>query len=97
MSYRKKKNAPANPRQTALTDINADLQSTEELISTGELYSGQPYQCPVLDRAKVFTAAMETCLPPSTFTAIVTSWTFVVVTFTVCISPVSLSTPMCAL
>ena len=51
MSYRKKKRAPANPRQTVLTGMNADLQGVEELLSTGELYSGQPYQRPVLDRA----------------------------------------------
>ena len=50
MSYRKKKRAPANPRQTVLTGMNADLQGVEELLSTGELYSGQPYQRPVLDR-----------------------------------------------
>lgn len=53
MSYRKKKRAPNgghDPQQTTLTGMNADLQSTEELLSTGELYSGQPYQRPVLDR-----------------------------------------------
>ena len=50
MSYRKKNRAPANPRQTVLTGMNADLQGVEELLSTGELYSGQPYQRPVLDR-----------------------------------------------
>ena len=30
--------------------MNADVQGVEELLSTGELYSGQPYQRPVLDR-----------------------------------------------
>ena len=30
--------------------MNADIQGIEELLSTGELYSGQPYQRPVLDR-----------------------------------------------
>lgn len=50
MSYRKKKRAPANPRQAVLTGMNADVHGTEELLATGELYSGQPYQRPVLDR-----------------------------------------------
>ena len=50
MSYRKKKRTPANPKQTVLTGMNADAQGIEELLSTGELYSGQPYQRPVLDR-----------------------------------------------
>ena len=52
MSYRKKKRSSvgrSNPQQTALTGMNADLQSTEELLSTGELYSGQPDQRPVND------------------------------------------------
>ena len=42
MSYRKKKRFPngrADPQQTTLTGMNANLQSTEELLSTGELYS----------------------------------------------------------
>lgn len=43
MSYRKKKRTPANPKQTVLTGMNADVQGVEELLSTGELYSGQPY------------------------------------------------------
>ena len=51
MSYRKKKRTLANPKQTVLTGMNADVQGVEELLSTGELYSGQPYQRPVLDRA----------------------------------------------
>ena len=54
MSYRKKKRFPngrADPQQTTLTGMNANLQSTEELLSTGELYSGQPYQRPVNDSA----------------------------------------------
>ncbi len=51
MSYRKKKRATNDSRQTVLTGMNADLQSTEELLSTGELYSGQPYQRPVSDPA----------------------------------------------
>ncbi len=56
MSYRKKKNTPngqagINSGQIMLTGMNADLQSTEELLSTGELYSGQPYQRPVNDTA----------------------------------------------
>ena len=38
MSYRKKKRATNDSRQTVLTGMNADLQSTEELLSTGELY-----------------------------------------------------------
>ena len=50
MSYRKKKRTPSNLKQTVLTGMNADLQGVEELLSTGELYSGQPYQRPVLDR-----------------------------------------------
>ena len=49
MSYRKKKRTPANPKQTVLAGMNADLQGVEELLSTGELYSGQPYQRPVKD------------------------------------------------
>lgn len=54
MSYRKKKHITSgghDPQQTTLTGMNADLQSTEELLSTGELYSGQPYQRPVNDPA----------------------------------------------
>ena len=54
MSYRKKKHTTSgghDPQQTTLTGMNADLQSTEELLSTGELYSGQPYQRPVNDPA----------------------------------------------
>ena len=39
MSYRKKKRTPANPKQTVLAGMNADLQGVEELLSTGELYS----------------------------------------------------------
>ena len=38
MSYRKKKRFPngrADPQQTTLTGMNANLQSTEELLSTG--------------------------------------------------------------
>ena len=50
MSYRRKKRTPASPKQTVLTGMNADVQGVEELLSTGELYSGQPYQRPVLDR-----------------------------------------------
>ena len=50
MSYRKKKRTPSNLKQTVLTGMNADVQGIEELLSTGELYSGQPYQRPVLDR-----------------------------------------------
>ena len=49
MSYRKKKRTLANPKQTVLAGMNADLQGVEELLSTGELYSGQPYQRPVKD------------------------------------------------
>lgn len=55
MSYRKKKSGPhgrtqGDSRQTMLTGMNADLESTEELLSTGELFSGQLYQRPVLER-----------------------------------------------
>ena len=50
MSYRKKKRTPTGQKQMVLTGMNADIQGTEELLSTGELYSGQPYQRPVLDR-----------------------------------------------
>ena len=55
MSYRRKKHAPGgsireDSRQMTLTGMNADTQSEEKLISTAELYSGQPYQRPVLDR-----------------------------------------------
>ena len=52
MSFRKKKRSPGGRpdlQQTTLTGMNADLQSTEELLSTSELYSGQPYQRPVND------------------------------------------------
>ena len=50
MSYRKKKRTPTGQKQMILTGMNADIQGIEELLSTGELYSGQPYQRPVLDR-----------------------------------------------
>ena len=50
MSYRKKKRTPTGQKQMVLTGMNADIQGIEELLSTGELYSGQPYQRPVLDR-----------------------------------------------
>ena len=50
MSYRKKKRLPTGQKQMVLTGMNADIQGIEELLSTGELYSGQPYQRPVLDR-----------------------------------------------
>ena len=50
MSYRKKKRTPSNLKQTVLTGMNADVPGSEALLSTGELYSGQPYQRPVLDR-----------------------------------------------
>ena len=50
MSYRKKKRTPTGQKQMVLTGMNADVQGIEELLSTGELYSGQPYQRPVLDR-----------------------------------------------
>lgn len=50
MSYRKKKRTPAGQKQMVLTGMNADIQGIEELLSTGALYSGQPYQRPVLDR-----------------------------------------------
>lgn len=52
MSYRKKKHSPggrSDPQQATLSGMNADLQGTDELLSTGELYSGQPYQRPVKD------------------------------------------------
>lgn len=54
MSYRKKKRSPngraqIDPQQTSLTGMNADTQSTEELLSTSILFSGQPYQQPVKD------------------------------------------------
>ena len=47
MSYRKKKRTPTGQKQMGLTGMNADIQGIEELLSTGELYSGQPYQRPV--------------------------------------------------
>ncbi len=50
MSYRKKKRTPTGQKQMVLTGMNADIQGIEELLSTGELFSGQPYQRPVLDR-----------------------------------------------
>ena len=50
MSYRKKKRTPTGQKQMVLTGMNADVQGIEELLPTGELYSGQPYQRPVLDR-----------------------------------------------
>ena len=55
MSYRRKKPTPGgqvwgNSRQLTLSGMNADTQSEEKLISTADLYSGQPYQRPVLDR-----------------------------------------------
>lgn len=55
MSYRKKKHIsggqPRNDsRQMTLSGMNANTQSEEKLLSTAELYSGQPYQRPVLDR-----------------------------------------------
>ena len=50
MSYRKKKRTPTGQKQMGLTGMNADIQGIEELLSTGELYSGQPYQRPVLDQ-----------------------------------------------
>ena len=50
MSYRKKKRTPTGQKQMVLTGMNADIQGIGELLSTGELYSGQPYQRPVLDR-----------------------------------------------
>ena len=52
MSYRKKKRSSggqSDPQQTTLSGMNADLQGVDELLSTSELYSGQPYQRPVKD------------------------------------------------
>lgn len=55
MSYRKKKRSPhgqtqGDSRQTTLPGMNADNQGAEEYLSTGELFSGQLYQRPVLER-----------------------------------------------
>ena len=55
MSYRRKKPTPGgqvwgNSRQLTLSGMNADTQSEEKLISTADLYSGQPYQRPVKNR-----------------------------------------------
>jgi len=54
MSYRRKKRAPSgrikdDSRQMTLSGMNADTQSEEVLLSTAELFSGQPYQRPVRD------------------------------------------------
>lgn len=54
MSYRRKKHAPSgqmqnDSRQMTLSGMNADTQSEEVLLSTAELFSGQPYQRPVRD------------------------------------------------
>ena len=55
MSYRRKKHTPGgqlreDSRQMTLRGMNADTQSEEMLLPTDDLYSGQPYQRPVLDR-----------------------------------------------
>ena len=49
MSYRKKKSSPhgraqVDSRQTMLTCMNDDLESTEELLSTGELWGQDALQ-----------------------------------------------------
>ena len=54
MSYRRKKHTPSGriqdaSRQMTLSGMNADTQSEEVLLSTAELFSGQPYQRPVRD------------------------------------------------
>ena len=39
-----------NPRQTTFGGMMDGVQWEEKILSTADLYSGQPYQRPVLDR-----------------------------------------------
>lgn len=51
MKRKKKNNLRNAPQQTALPGVKTGTYWTEELLYTGDLYSGQPCQRTVLDRA----------------------------------------------
>lgn len=50
-SYPPGSNGQEEQRQAAIPGMEPAINVTEEILSTGDLYSGQPYQRPVLERA----------------------------------------------